>query len=117
MRIRRLWITSLAAATTVLCGSAGPVRAAADPVRAAADPVRAAADPVRAAAVHPVAFWAMDEPAGSRTMHDSSGHGLDGRIGGEVGVGSRYAGAVGYRFARLEPDTPPPHPQHLVVVP
>jgi Laminin G domain len=96
MRIRRLWIASLAAVTALLSTTVGTARAAAE---------------------YPVASWAMDEPAGSRTMYDSSGHGLDGRIGGEVGVGSGYAGALGYRFARLDPDTPPTHPQHLVTVP
>jgi hypothetical protein len=96
MRIRRLWIASLAAIAALLCGTAGTARAAAE---------------------YPVATWAMDEPTGSRTMYDSSGHGLNGRIGGEVGVGSGYAGALGYRFARLPPDTPPTHPKHLVVVP
>jgi hypothetical protein len=96
MRTRRLWITSLAGVTALLCGTAGVARAAAG---------------------NPVAIWAMDEAPGSRTMHDSSGHGLDGRIGNEVGVGTSYAGELGYRFARLDPDTPPTHPKHLVVVP
>src|SRR4051794_40181283 len=95
MRIRP-WIASLAAVAAALGGTTGPAHAAAG---------------------DPVAIWAMDERAGSRTMHDSSGHGLDGRIGGDVGVGSRYAGALGYRFDRLPPDTPPTHPGHLVVVP
>jgi hypothetical protein len=27
------------------------------------------------------------------------------------------SGATGYRFARLQPDSPPTHPQHLVTVP
>jgi Laminin G domain len=40
-----------------------------------------------------------------------------GSIGREVKVGLRIDGATGYRFARLEPDTPPTHPQHLVTVP
>jgi hypothetical protein len=95
MRIRRLWIASPAAVAALLCSTAGIARAAAE---------------------YPVAIWAMDEPAGARTMHDSSGHGLNGRIGGEVGVGSRYGGALGYRFPRLQPDTPPTHPEHLVTV-
>jgi hypothetical protein len=95
MKIRR-WIVTLAASTAALAGTSGTARAAAD---------------------YPVAIWAMDEPAGARTMHDSSGNGLDGRIGNEVGVGSRYNGALGFRFSRLEPDTPPTHPHHVVVVP
>ena len=96
MRIRRLWIASPAAVAALLCSTAGIAHAAAE---------------------YPVAIWAMDEPAGARTMHDSSGHGLNGRIGAEVGVDSRYGGALGYRFPRLAPDTPPTHPQHLVTVP
>jgi len=96
MRIRRFRVASLAAVATLLGGTAGTAHADAE---------------------YPVAVWTMDEQAGSGTMHDSSGHGLDGRIGDEVGVGSGYAGALGYRFDRLEPDTPPAHPQHLVVVP
>jgi len=59
----------------------------------------------------PVAIWNMNESAGARTMFDSSGHGLNGSIGREVLVGSGL-----YRFARLQPDTPPPHPQHIVTV-
>ena len=70
-----------------------------------------------AAASRLVASWRMDEPAGSRTMLDSSGHGLRGKIGREVGTGVRVNGATGYRFDRLPPDTPPTHPQHLVTVP
>ncbi|MFB9181955.1 LamG domain-containing protein [Dactylosporangium sucinum] len=59
-----------------------------------------------------IAVWQMNESAGARTMADSSGHGFDGRIGGEV-----VPGGGAYRFARLRPDTPPTHPQHLVTVP
>jgi hypothetical protein len=95
MRIRR-WIVTLAASAAVLSGTCGTARAAAE---------------------YPVAIWAMDESAGTRIMHDSSGNRLNGQIGDEVGVDSRYAGAVGFRFGRLKPDTPPTHPQHLVVVP
>jgi hypothetical protein len=95
MRIRH-WIVTLAASAAVLTGTSGTARAAAE---------------------YPVAIWAMDEQPGSRTMHDSSGNGLNGRIGDEVGVGSRTDGAIGFGFARLEPDTPPTHPNHLIVVP
>lgn len=70
------------------------------------------AGPAHAAAVHTVATWAMDEGAGAWVMRDSSGNGLDGQIGGEV-----ITGGPGYRFSRLQPDTPPTHPRHLVVVP
>src|SRR3954468_14751809 len=95
MRTRR-WIVALATTAVVLAGLPGTARAS---------------------SLYPVAIWTMDDPAGSRTMHDSSGNRLNGRIGGEVATGSRYAGATGYRFGRLTPDTPPTHPNHLVVVP
>ena len=90
MGIRRFTVVTLAA-STVLAAGAVPARGA--------------------SGGYEVAYWAMDEPAGARVMHDGSGHGLDGRIGSEVGTGD------GYAFARLDPDTPPPHPRHLVVVP
>jgi len=57
-----------------------------------------------------VADWGMADSG--RIMYDHSGNNLDGRIGREV----RTGGGV-FRFGRLEPDTPPTHPQHLVVVP
>jgi hypothetical protein len=79
--------------------------------------VTAAAAPARADPSRPVAIWDMDESAGSPTMYDSSGNGLHGSIGREVGAGTRSDGARGYRFARLQPDTPPAHPQHLAVAP
>src|SRR4051794_780795 len=63
-----------------------------------------------------VASWQMNERPGARTMLDSSGHGQNGRIGREVTTGARTSGVTGYRFARLDPDTPPTHPQHLVTV-
>ncbi len=71
----------------------------------------------QATAGRPVASWEMNEAAGSRTMRDSSGHGYTGAIGAEVLAGTSVAGATGYRFSRLQPDTPPPHPSHLAVVP
>lgn len=70
-----------------------------------------------AAADRTVAHWTMDEPPGARTMVDVSGNGRKGSIGREVRTGVRADGATGYRFARLEPNTPPTHPQHLVTVP
>ena len=70
-----------------------------------------------AASNHPVASWRMNESPGARTMADSSGHGLHGSIGREVDTGLRVDGAIGYRFERLPPDTPPTHPQHLITVP
>ncbi|MFI1988503.1 laminin G domain-containing protein [Actinoplanes sp. NPDC020271] len=73
--------------------------------------------PAHASAVATIAYWGMDEPYGATRMSDSSGNRLDGQIGGEVGTGTAVRGATGYRFDRLEPDTPPAHPGHLVVVP
>jgi hypothetical protein len=70
-------------------------------------PARAAA----ASGAYTVAVWDMDERAGGRVMYDSSGNGIDGSIGREVRTGGIY------RFSRLEPDTPPAHPGHLVIVP
>jgi len=63
-----------------------------------------------------VARWNMNESPGSRSMSDSSGHGLRGTVGGEVQTGVRIDGATGFRFPRLAPDTPPTHPGHLAVV-
>jgi hypothetical protein len=70
-----------------------------------------------AATSYLVASWRMNESSGARTMWDSSGNGYDGRIGREVETGVRVNGETGYRFERLEPDTPPTRPQHLVTVP
>ncbi|GIE87599.1 laminin G domain-containing protein [Actinoplanes regularis] len=70
-----------------------------------------------AATVTQIARWEMNEPGGSTRMSDSSGNGLDGQIGGEVRIGGSINGSTAYRFDRLEPDTPPTHPGHLVVVP
>jgi hypothetical protein len=63
-----------------------------------------------------IARYDMNEGSGARTMVDSTGHGLNGVIGSEVltGVGTRDA--TGYRFTRLQPDTPPTHPRHLATV-
>ncbi|MBB2944226.1 hypothetical protein FB565_003955 [Actinoplanes lutulentus] len=66
---------------------------------------------------YPVASWSMDEEPGASRMIDGSGNGLDGRIGGEVGTGLMLGDDIGYHFERLEPDTPPARPGHLVVVP
>jgi hypothetical protein len=70
-----------------------------------------------ATASHPVAIWTMNERSGSRVMRDSSGHRLNGWIGDEVRTGVTWGATTAYRFPRLEPDTPPPHPEHLVTVP
>ncbi len=64
----------------------------------------------------PVAVWEMNERSGARTMMDSGGRGLHGRIGSEVGTDTYVGGSTGYRFDRVEPDSPPPRPGHLVTV-
>jgi hypothetical protein len=93
MGFRRFWIVTLAA-FTVVAGGAAPAPASSS-----------------SSSSYEVAYWPMNEPAGARVMHDTSGHGLDGVIGSEVLTGG------GYDFGRLEPDTPPPHPAHVVIVP
>ncbi|MET0415263.1 MAG: laminin G domain-containing protein [Actinoplanes sp.] len=90
MKNRRLWIVTLTA-SAVLAGT------------------ESTAD---AAARHAIAVWEMDEAPGARTLYDSSGHGLHGRIGKEVGRGNGT-----FTFERLDPDTPPARPGHLVTVP
>jgi hypothetical protein len=73
--------------------------------------------PARAATGRTVAYWRMNESPGARTMVDSSGNGMRGTIGREVRAGVRVNGVTGYRFDRIEPDTPPARPGHLVTVP
>ena len=77
----------------------------------------AVASPARAAAAHVMAVWPMNEHAGDGWMADASGRGHHGRIGPEVAHGLSTEPPIGYRFERLEPDTPPARPGHLVVVP
>ncbi|MEU4237448.1 laminin G domain-containing protein [Actinoplanes sp. NPDC026619] len=79
--------------------------------------VTAGAAPAQATNWETVAVWSMDEPAGARVMEDSSGNGLHGGIGSEVFTGRSAGSSQGYGFGRLEPDTPPARPAHLVVVP
>jgi len=81
------------------------------PIVAVAAPAAGAAGPST------VASWAMDEGRGARVMRDGSGHGINGSIGNEVHTGTVVNGSTGYRFDRLQPDEPPPHPGHLVTVP
>ena len=95
MMNRRLWIVPVAL-TALLAGTAGTASAAAD---------------------REIAFWTMNEEPGARTMRDTSGNGLHGRIGSEVEPGVRTEKSTGYHFERLEPDTPPARPGHLVTVP
>jgi hypothetical protein len=78
---------------------------------AVAAPAAHAAGPTR------IAHWAMNEGRSARIMLDSGGRGLHGSIGNEVHTGTTVSGSTGYRFDRLEPDTPPTHPGHLVTVP
>ncbi|WP_229072913.1 laminin G domain-containing protein [Actinoplanes sp. DH11] len=66
---------------------------------------------------YPAAYWRMNEEPGATRMIDSSGNRLHGRIGDEVGTGLMLGDDIGYRFERLEPDTPPARPGHLVTVP
>jgi hypothetical protein len=80
--------------------------------------VLAMAGPADAAIDQPVAVWQMNEAAGSRTMLDSSGNGINGTIGAHVLVGTALSGGgTGYRFPFLQPNTPPADPEHVVRVP
>jgi hypothetical protein len=80
--------------------------------------VVATAAPSHAAIDRPVAVWQMNEPAGSRTMVDSSGNGLNGVIGTDVLVGTALTGGgTGYRFTFVQPNQPPANPERLVQVP
>lgn len=72
--------------------------------------------PAATAATQPLATWELDEPPGATIMRDSSGNGLNGAIGSEVTTGVAFEGSTGYRFARLVPNQPPPHPEHIVRV-
>lgn len=75
----------------------------------------AAASPAPPDAV--VAQWEMNEaPDAPRVMTDSGTAGVDGHVGDEVLMGVTYDGATAYRFPRLQPNTPPAHPEHLVTV-
>jgi hypothetical protein len=69
------------------------------------------------AASRTVADWEMNEAKGATVMTDSSGNGLTGSIGSMVTTGVGYAGATGYRFSYVTPNTPPAYPQKLVTVP
>ncbi|GAB2566965.1 hypothetical protein Aab01nite_45570 [Paractinoplanes abujensis] len=95
MKMLRLWLVSSAAAG-LLATSGGAASASAD---------------------YELAYWPMNEAPGSRTMRDATGHGFDGRIGSEVAVGLRSGDRIAYGFERLEPDTPPARPGHVVIVP
>ncbi len=70
-----------------------------------------------ASAASTVARWEMNEGAGASTMADSSGHGINGRVGGDVQTHSVSGGRTGYTFPYLKNGVPPTHPGHLVTVP
>jgi hypothetical protein len=78
----------------------------------------AVASPAQAAIDQPVAVWQMNEPAGSGTMLDSAGNGINGVIGTDVRAGTALAGGgTGYRFAFVKPNQPPANPARIVQVP
>ncbi|MCY1138377.1 laminin G domain-containing protein [Actinoplanes sp. Pm04-4] len=95
MQMSRSWIVSVVAAG-LLATSGGAATASPD---------------------YELAYWNMNEGPGSSVMHDVSGHGFHGRIGREVATGIQSDGRTAYGFERLEPDTPPARPGHLVIVP
>ncbi len=49
--------------------------------------------PAGADATNTIGLWEMNEPAGARTLVDSSGNGLNGTIGTEVTTGATYSAA------------------------
>jgi hypothetical protein len=61
-----------------------------------------------------VATWEMNERTGARTMHNSSGSGLDGRIGSAVDTGVVASGSTGYRWTQQ--GTSGYRPERLVTV-
>ncbi|MET8908661.1 PKD domain-containing protein [Micromonospora sp. NPDC004551] len=75
------------------------------------------AAPAQATATRTVAFWSMDEPAGSTVLKDSSGNGRNGTVGAEVVTGALYAGATGHRFATHLPTDQEYVPGHVNLVP
>ncbi|MEU2614543.1 PKD domain-containing protein [Micromonospora sp. NPDC007271] len=73
--------------------------------------------PAQATATRTVAFWSMDEPAGSTVLTDSSGNGRNGTVGAEVVTGALYAGATGHRYATHLPSDQEYVPDHVDLVP
>jgi hypothetical protein len=63
--------------------------------------------PATAATNTVLALWQMNEKTGSTVLVDSSGNGINGKIGSEVVLN----GAV-HTFGYLKPNTPPAHPGH-----
>ena len=101
--MRRATATLAVAGTLVMLAS----------VVTCANPAGAAAG---AAASGPLAYWQMNEPAGARTMLDSSGNNINGSIGDQVGTGRSSGGLTYYTFPYARPNTPPAQPGHLVTV-
>jgi hypothetical protein len=90
-----IWTRTLPIAVATLLAAALPAATA-----------QAAPPPTPALSV--LASYQLNEVPGSTVLHDSSGHGLDGVIGTEVGLnGSTHT------FGYLKPNTPPPHPEHI----
>jgi hypothetical protein len=80
--------------------------------------VLALASPANAAFEQAVGVWQMNEPAGSRSLQDSSGNQIDGVIGTDVLTGIALSGGgIGHRFPFVRPNQPPANPQRLVQVP
>ena len=75
------------------------------------------AAPASAAATTTAAFWSLDEPPGSTTLIDSSGHGRNGTIGSDVELGTLFDGATAHRFPTISPTAPPARPEHINRVP
>jgi hypothetical protein len=67
------------------------------------------ASPAQAAINQPVAVWQMNEPAGSQTMVDSSGNGINGTIGDDVLAGTVLSDG-GTGSPSFPPTSRPPTP-------
>ncbi|HET6560910.1 MAG TPA: LamG domain-containing protein [Marmoricola sp.] len=74
------------------------------------------AGPSAGTATDEVATWELNDPAGSATMRDSSGHGIHGNVGDEVQTNVRVAGATAYRWTKVNPNQFPAKPERLVTV-
>ena len=73
------------------------------------------AAPAGAAANRTLARWRMDEGKKAAVMHDSSGHNIDGSIGGAVVPGVKSGGVIYYHWRDKHPKDPP-EPQRLIKV-
>jgi hypothetical protein len=60
--------------------------------------------------------WRFNEPSGADTAFDDSGNGLHGAVGDEVQTGISAGRRTSYRFPAVS-TSPPPRPEHLVLVP